>query len=115
MRFINIIFIFLLFFAPANLFAKAGPAIPAPKLSIIEAASIASEYFYHKETRVRGEDYFKKADYILISAVYTNRFKETPEEEWGWKIMFIHPVQNDHSVVYKVADNREVIFLYGSE
>jgi len=100
---------------PAGLFAKSGPPIPVPKLSIEEAVSLASEYFYTKETRIRGQEYFKKSDYILISAEYTNRLKDKAGHEWAWKIKFVHPEQNDHSVVYKVTDEGEVIYLYGSE
>jgi len=50
-----------------------------------------------------------------MSADYTNYFNETYEKEWAWEIKFIHPVQNDHSVVYKITNDKQIIFLYASE
>jgi len=114
MKFRYIFFLLFLITIPTNLFAKSGPPIPVPRLSISEAVDIAQQYFYNKEARIADRDYFKISDYILISAEYTNRFEESKEKEWAWKIIFIHPVQNDHSVVYKVTDDKQIIFLYGS-
>ena len=50
-----------------------------------------------------------------MSAKYTNYIDEETQEEWCWVITFRHPVQNDHSVVYKVMNNKEIILLYMSE
>lgn len=109
------ILVFLLII-PSGIFAKSGPPIPVPKLSISEAASLASSYFYNQETRVRDQEYFKKSEYIIVAIEYTNDFTQTPEDkEWAWKIMFIHPAQNDHHIVYKVTNDKQVVFLYGSE
>tara|TARA_Y100000031_G_scaffold72626_1_gene80216 strand:- start:456 stop:806 length:351 start_codon:yes stop_codon:yes gene_type:complete len=110
-----IILIILTFSTPLNISAKAGQPIPQPKILIIEAIEITKEHFYNEETQLLDGDYFKIADYILISAQYTNCFNEKYQEEWAWKIKFVHPIQNDHSVVYKVTNNKEIIFLYGSE
>lgn len=99
----------------SNAFAKAGPPIPVPAISMSEAIDIAVEYFYNKEIGVIDGDYFKVEDYILISSQYTNYINEEYQKEWAWVITFIHPVQNDHSVVYKVTNNKEIILLYASE
>jgi len=56
-----------------------------------------------------------KHEDILISAIYTNYFQEKYQNEWAWRIDFTHPVQNDHSVVYKVTNQKQVIFLYATE
>jgi len=79
-------------FIPCNTFADAGPAIPVPEILVAEGV---------KETRDIDGNVIRKDEYILISATYTNYFQEKYEEEWAWRIEFIHPVQNDHSVVYK--------------
>ena len=95
--------------------AKSGSQIPEPGISLTEAVNLASDYFYNRETRIIDGEEFKKTDYILSQAVYTNYFREAYEKEWAWKITFVHPGQNDHSVVYKVTADKQVNFLYGSE
>ena len=113
----NVTLIVLLFILLtwSNVFAKSSPPIPVPEISISEAIDIAEEYFYNKETRVVDSDYFKVENYILISAQYTNYIDEEYQEDWYWIIKFIHPIQNDHSVVYKVTNDKEIILLYVSE
>lgn len=111
----GIILILSIMFVFSTGWAKSGTPIPVPGLSISEAVKIAQEYFYKKETRVIDGEHFKVKDYILISAQYTNYFNEKYEKEWAWKIEFVHPVQNDHSVIYKVRNNKEIIFLYATE
>jgi len=61
------------------------------------------------------EEDSKKYKYILISAIYTNYFQEKYESEWAWRIDFTHPAQNDHSVAYKVTNQKQAIFLYATE
>lgn len=114
-RILPLIVTLLILFIYSDAFAKAGPPIPVPGISISEAIDIAEEYFYNKETRMVDSDYFKVEDYILISAQYTNYIDEEYQKDWSWIIKFIHPVQNDHSVVYKVTNDKEIILLYVSE
>ena len=102
-------------FIPAFAFAKSGPAIPNPQITAVEAINIAQDFFYNKETRVIDGEEFKLKDYVLISAQYTNDFGDRFDKEWGWKIKFQHLVQNDHSLLYKITNDRKVIFLYASE
>ena len=114
----NIIFVisfFLILNITTSDFSDAGPPIPIPKISINEACSIAMNYFYSKENRFIDPKYFKGKDYILISANYTNHFNDKFEKIWAWKIVFVHPVQNDHSVAYKITDDKKVVFLYATE
>lgn len=112
---LRVIVILLTALVPFGAYTDAGPPIPVPEISLTGAVESARDYFVVKETRnIDGED-FKKDEYILISAGYTNYFQEKYEKEWAWRIEFIHPVQNDHSVVYKVTNQQRVIFLYATE
>lgn len=114
----NILRVFSILFTslvPFSAIADAGPPIPVPEISLTEAVELTKDYFVSKETRnIDGKD-FKKNEYILISAIYSNYFQEKYEKEWAWRIKFTHPVQNDHSVVYKVTNQKQVIFIYATE
>ena len=103
------------FFMSSFVIAKSGPSIPISKISATEAINIAKSYFYNQENRAINTDHYKIADYILISVSYTNYFNGAYEKEWAWKIKFVHPIQNDHSVVYKVTNDKQLIFLYATE
>lgn len=92
-----------------NIFGKAGPEIPLPVISASEAIDLASNYFYGGKTKRPDQDYFKIEDYILISVKYTNNFNEEKQTEWAWEIKFVHPVQNDHSLTYKITNDGKVI------
>ncbi len=94
---------------------KAGPPIPVPKVSVTEAIELATKHFLNKESRVIDAGTFKKSEYILTLAQYTSRFGGKRQKTWAWKIRFVHPVANDHSVEYKVTGDRKVIFLQASE
>lgn len=102
-------------FISALVFAKSGPPIPAPQVTAIEAITIAQDFFYNKEIRIIDGGIFKLKDYVLISAQYTNDFNNHADEEWGWRIKFQHPIQNDHSLLYKITNDRKIVFLYASE
>ncbi len=115
MNYRKIIIFLCLFIIPVVIFAKSGPPIPVPKLSISEAVDMAGRYLCDSEYRLKDTDLFPKSEYIVISAEYTNYFKQGYQKEWAWKIKFIHPVQNDHSVIYKVTNDREVMFVGASE
>jgi len=103
--FITLFFILVII---ANVFSEAGPPIPNPKITVTEAIEIAKNYFYFGKSSVIDSEYFKIEDYILLSAQYTNYFMEEYQNEWAWKIRFVHPIQNDHSVTYKVTNNGEI-------
>ena len=74
-------------FISCNAFADAEPPNPVSEISLTEAVESAS---------------------------YTNYFQERYEKESAWRIEFTHPVQNDHSVVYKVTNQKQLIFLYAT-
>ena len=108
-------------------FCSSGPPIPPPKVSITEACKLASDHFYSDKVEVPEGGSIKKEDYFLISAQYTSEFDrpglvsrdypndydfETRQEEWVWKITFIHPIQNSQTVTYKVTDDRDVLVIF---
>ena len=104
-----------IFLAATPAWSKAGPPIPVPKIEAGEAIKLARDYFLHKEDRVVDRGNFKKSEYILISVEYTRRFGGKRCKAWAWKVRFVHPVANDHSVEYKVTGDRKVVFLGASE
>ena len=95
--------------------SKSGSPIPVPKVTVTEAIELATKYFLEKETRAVDTKDFKKSEYTLTLAQYTSRFGGKRQKTWAWKIRFVHPVANDHSVEYKVTGDRKVIFLGASE
>lgn len=95
--------------------SKAGPPIPVPDVKAAEAIELANKHFLEKETRAVDTEVFDKSDYILVLARYTNLFDGKRGKTWAWQIRFVHPVQNDHAVEYKVTGDRKVIFLSASE
>ena len=107
--------LFLFLSLATSVFSSAGPPIPAPKVSIDEACSIAIDYFYAKEDRFIDPELFKGKDYVLVSVNWTNRFSGKFEKDWAWSIVFVHLKQNDHSVIYKVTNDKEVVFLFATE
>ena len=110
-----IIALLCLLIIPAAILAKSGAAIPIPRVQISEAIDIAGKYFYGSESRIKDADYFPKSEYVIISAEYSNYFYQIRQKDWAWKIKFVHPAQNDHSVIYKVTNDRKVIFIGASE
>lgn len=97
------------------IWSKSGSPIPLPKVKVTEAIELATKHFLDKETRVFDTKEFKKSEYILTLAQYTSSFGGKRGKTWAWKIRFVHPVANDHSVEYKVTGDRKVVFLGGSE
>jgi len=100
---------------PASALSNAGPPIPVPQISIVEACTVAMDYFYVKETHLIDPEQVRAQEYIIFSANYTNQFPDNPENEWAWKIVFVHPVHNDHSVAYKITIDKKIILLHTTE
>ena len=96
--------------AAAGAASKSGAPIPVPKVKITDAIELATSYFLNKETRAIDTGEFKKSEYIITLVQYTRG-----SGGWAWKIRFVHPVANDHSVEYRVTGDRKVIFVGGSE
>ncbi|MFC1743530.1 hypothetical protein ACFL35_05995 [Candidatus Riflebacteria bacterium] len=107
--------ILMLVFATTFTIAKSGSPIPVPRISIIEAISLATGYFRSGKTKLIDPEYAKIEEYILISAQYTKRFDNNLTNNWAWKIRFVHPVINDHSVTYKVTDDRKIVEISVTE
>ena len=63
---------------PPLVLAKAGPEIPLPKVSLIDAVRQVETYFIDTfESKPRDEDFerFKK-ECIVIRAVYSNKYSD---------------------------------------
>jgi len=103
----KIILSFIAVLMSSVVFARPGPEIPIPKVTAIEAISIASDYFYSGNTKV----YYKPKDYIMLVAEYTCNFGKKNNAEWAWKILFVHPKANDHSVSYKIDSKKTISLL----
>ncbi len=108
----KILIMICLVFLSINAFAKKGPQIPMPKILATAAIALATDYFTSEKTQIVDGHYFKKDDYILISINYTNKFKDN---EWAWKIVFVHPKQNDHSATFKVVNQKVITLLSVTE
>lgn len=104
----------LLCFA-TSVYAKSGPPIPAPELSISEAINLAKKHFSNKQTRLNDESEFKKEEYILVSAKYQNYFRDQKQPEWAWYISFVHPLANDHTITYKISNENSVYLIEMTE
>jgi len=101
--------------AAAGAASKSGAPIPVPEVKITDAIELATSYFLDKETRAIDTREFKKSEYILMLAEYTNDFGGKRQKIWAWRILFVHPIANDHSVRYQVTGDRKVIFLGATE
>jgi len=100
----KILFLVILVFS-SNVLSKAGPKVPIPKLSYTEAYNIANELLLSKKYNVDTEYFFVK-DYILNSINYQ---KSEDVWVWVWVVSFFHPVANDHSVTFHIAQNGKLI------
>jgi hypothetical protein len=104
--------LFLLSIAVNGVFAKAGPPIPIPKHSIVQAAEIVSREFPKK---ARNDPGIETKDFFIMVATYTNRFKDHPLKEWSWVITFVHPIHNDHSFTFQLLTNGKVLLIEETE
>ena len=111
----KLILVLFLICIATNVFAKAGLEMPTPKISATEAITLASNYFYDGKTEVIDGNDFKIEEYILISAEYTNDFNSENQKEWAWKIIFVHPLANDHTITYKITNDKNITEIYISE
>ena len=105
--------VLLLLFAIVSIrvLADAGAPIPKPKISISEAADLAVKHLRSGKTKVVDAGQVKIEEYIVISAEYTNNFKNKRKSKWDWKVKLVHPVVNDHTVTYKVTGDKKVVEL----
>jgi len=104
----SIFLILLLLSLSSKVFAKAGPPIPKPQISIVEAIKIAEDYFYSGKSSVIDNVSYKIKEYILVSVEYTTYFMEEHQREWAWKIRFVHPIANDNSITFKVTSDGKI-------
>ena len=101
---------FLFLLLPVLCYGKAGPEIPRPKITITEAVKIAKNKLL-QESKLVDSRYFKAKEYIVISVSYTNRYRKKLFKEWGWVIVFTHPLANDHNAIYRVISTDSIELL----
>jgi len=116
-RLIVVASLVLLAFTVFRGLAEAGskPPIPVPQVSIAEAVDLATKHLRSGKAPVIDAELAKPEEYIVTSAEYTCRFKDTKETGYAWKIHFVHPVHNDHSIIYRVTSDKKVLVIGGSE
>lgn len=100
----KIFFTFLFIFTVLSIHSKPGPKIPKPKIGIEKALKIAKKLVLEEEKAVDIES-FPLEEYFIFSAEYTKKFKAELYSEKSWFISFVHPVANDHIIVYRIVDS----------
>lgn len=95
--------------------AKSGPPIPVPKITISEAVDLVTRRIGSGEVKFIDPEVAKPSEYIVTSAEYTTRFDDQKETDWAWKVRIVHPVHNDHSIVFRVANDEVLTANGGSE
>lgn len=90
--------------------AGVGPPIPEPKVEVTTAVKLATKAF---KSEISQEDnpYVKYDNFILVSVLYTNAFKEKDTAIWAWKITFVHTRNSDFKYIYKVDNMKEAVLI----
>ncbi len=90
--------------------AGVGPPIPEPKVEVTAAVKLAIKAF---KSEISKEDnpYVKYDNFILVSVLYTNAFKEKDTAIWAWKITFVHTRNSDFKYIYKVDNMKEAVLI----
>ena len=89
--------------------AKAGPEIPAPNLTYIEAHNSAKKELLSSKHNV-DPSYAPAEEYLLGSISYDKK-----GGSWVWVVEFFHPRANDHTVIYHVTQSGSVVFSGATE
>ena len=96
------IILFLTIFS-MSAFSKAGAPIPEPLISYTEAYKLAHTALLTNTQNIDPVNW-PAEEYILGNMSY-----QKLNDLWVWKITFIHPIANDHSVSYYVNQMGKVI------
>lgn len=107
-------FILLLMVVPLTVRAEVGPPIPAPKVAVPVAVKLATEAF-KDEIAKETNPYVKFDNFILVSVIYTNAFKERDTAVWAWKITFVHTRNSDFKYIYKVDNPKQAVLIETTE
>jgi hypothetical protein len=89
--------------------------IPVPKVTISEAVDLVTKRLRSGEVKFIDAEVAKPSEYIVMSAEYTTRFDDKKETGWVWKVRIVHPVHNDHSIIFRVTNDEKVTAIGGSE
>jgi hypothetical protein len=110
------VMVIMLLLAVMPLVAKAevGPPIPEPKVTVPVAVKLATEAF-KDEISMETNPYVKFENFILVSVVYTNAFKEKDTATWAWKVTFVHTRNSDFKYIYKVDNNKQAVLIETTE
>ncbi|MDD5132608.1 MAG: hypothetical protein PHH44_08120 [bacterium] len=109
-----LVMILVLTMAPLTARTEVGPPIPAPKITVPVAVKLATEAF-EDEISKESNPYVKFDNFILVSVVYTNAFKERDTAGWAWKITFVHTRNSDFKYIYKVDNNKDAVLIDTTE
>lgn len=104
----------LLSFLPLVARAEVGPPIPSPKVNVPTAVKLATKAF-EDEISQETNPYVKFDNFILVSVVYTNAFKEKDTAVWAWKVTFVHTRNSDFKYIYKVDNAKEAVLIETTE
>jgi hypothetical protein len=100
--------------APFAVRAEVGPPIPVPKISVPVAVKLATEAF-EDEISKETNPYVKFDNFILVSVIYTNAFKERDAAAWAWKVTFVHARNSDFKYIYKVDNAKKATLIETNE
>jgi len=95
--------------AGPSVFAKSGPEIPKPAFEIEQAISLARKELLKGKGPVDA-GLAKPQDYLIVNVEY----KKT-NNLWRWEILFVHPIYNDHTVLYAVEMDKGVHLVSATE
>ncbi|MDD5259234.1 MAG: hypothetical protein PHD29_04660 [bacterium] len=104
----------LLAIVPLAVTADVGPPIPEPKVDISIAIKLATNAF-KKEISKETNPYVKFNNFILVSVMYTNAFKERDTSVWAWKVTFVHTRNSDFKYIYKVDNPKTAVLIDTTE
>ena len=91
--------------------ANPGPPIPVPPIAAQQAITVAEQAFQQLPTP--PED---PAGFFVQSVEYTDQGANGASTgEWAWRVTFIHPIRNDHSVVFRVGPDGRAVVVGGTE
>ncbi|MEI8348903.1 MAG: hypothetical protein WCI77_02020 [Candidatus Omnitrophota bacterium] len=106
-KLIPLLIVIIAIISPIKTFPDAGDPLPIPNISATEAINLANQYF----KVLLSDSKIKAEDCILLSAEWTNHYRDSYYEEWSWIVRFVHPIHNDVSWTFKVTNTRKVITI----
>ncbi len=104
----------LLAVVPLAVKAEVGPPIPEPEVNVSVAIKLATNAF-KKQISKETNPYVKFNNFILISVVHTNAFKEKDTSIWAWKVTFVHGRNSDFKYIYKVDNHKQAVLVETTE